>query len=132
MHEIGPVTRDAIDQLQENFFNSIGAVQVDSLGGNSSSEDEEDVEGPSRDAVGVQVEANHQPDPEERDVPEPVDRLADQRENPYNTDNRNANINHYANQSVDVQQCMSAGQSKKGRQRGRGRPPKRKRKGTQG
>lgn len=132
MHEIGPVTRDAIDQLQENFFNSIGAVQVDSLGGNSSSEDEEDVEGPSRDAVGVQVEANHQPDPEERDVPEPVDRLADRRENPYNTDNRNANINHYANQSVDVQQCKSAGQSKKGRQRGRGRPPKRKRKGTQG
>jgi tRNA C32,U32 (ribose-2'-O)-methylase TrmJ len=34
MHEIGPVTRDAIDQLQENFFNSIGAVQVDSTGEN--------------------------------------------------------------------------------------------------
>ena len=46
--------------------------------------------------------------------------------------NKNANINQYANQSVDAQQFKRAGQSKKGRQRGRGRPPNRKRKGTQG
>ena len=42
---------------------------MDSFGGNSSSENEEDVEGPSSDAVGVQMEANHQPDPKERDAP---------------------------------------------------------------
>lgn len=58
---------------------------MDSFGGNSSSENEEDIEEPSRDAVGVQVEANHQPDSEERDAPEPVHRLADRRENSYNT-----------------------------------------------